>query len=190
MKEQIIAQLIESANLQKRLAVEGVEIIELAAKHLIRTLEMGGKILFCGNGGSAADAQHLTAELVCRLTRERKAIPAIALTTDTSIMTAISNDYDFSAIFVRQIEALGKKDDALVAISTSGNSPNVIKAVEFARSLGLLTIVLTGENGGKLAGLSDIVIRVPSKSTQRIQESHITIGHIICDLIEQSICGN
>lgn len=190
MKEQIVAQLEESASVKNRMAVQLSDVIMNAVTLTIDTLENGGKILFCGNGGSAADSQHLTAEFVCRLKRERRAIPAISLTTDTSILTAVANDCDFSQIFMRQVEAYGRKDDLLFGISTSGNSANVVKAVEYAKSVGMRTIALTGEDGGKLAELVDIAICVPSKNTQRIQEAHITIGHILCDLVEQSICGN
>lgn len=140
-----------------------------------------------GNGGSAADSQHIAAELVNRLGEDRPPITAISLTTDTSILTSVANDYSFDELFERQLRALGRRGDTALAISTSGNSPNVLRAVEAARQLGISTIGLTGKDGGKLAGLVDIPLIVESDSTQRIQETHITIGHIICELIEQAL---
>ncbi len=190
LKRNIIAQLEESASVKRELAVSGIGFIVSAAELMIKTIKSGAKILLCGNGGSAADSQHLAAELVSRLKLERAAIPAVALTTNTSTLTAIANDYDFSQVFVRQIEAFGRRNDLLIGISTSGNSENVLKAVDYAREKGLKTIVMTGGNGGKLAGKADVDIIVPSEDVQRIQESHITIGHILCDLLEQSIFIN
>lgn len=147
----------------------------------------GGKILIFGNGGSAADAQHLAGELVNRFKRERKPLPAIALTTDTSVLTAISNDYDFSQVFVKQIQALGKKGDIALAISTSGKSPNVIEALKTAKELGLHTIGLSGGLGGSMAPLCDILILVPSSDTPRIQEGHLLFLHIFSELLEISL---
>jgi len=158
--------------------------IRNSARLISETFASGGKILICGNGGSAADAQHIAAEFVGRYETERIALPAIALTTDTSALTALANDYDFERIFSRQVEALGRDGDCLIAISTSGNSPNVLAAVMSARSRGMKVIGLTGANGKRLAGLSDIAIMVPSTRTARIQEGHITAGHIICELID------
>jgi D-sedoheptulose 7-phosphate isomerase len=140
--------------------------------------------MLCGNGGSAADAQHIAAEFVGRYETERRALPAIALTTDTSALTALANDYDFERIFARQVDALASEGDCLIAISTSGNSPNVIAAVMAARSRGCSIIGLTGSNGKKLASLSDRCITVPSARTSRIQEAHITIAHIWCQIID------
>ena len=147
-------------------------------------LRAGRKILFAGNGGSAADAQHWAGELVSRFYYDRPGLPAIALTTDTSILTAIGNDYGYDYTFARQVEALGRTGDVLVAISTSGNSPNIIRAAEAARARGVAVVGFTGEGGGKLAPLSDICFRVPSTETPRIQEGHEFIGHLLCALVE------
>ncbi|MBL7067743.1 MAG: D-sedoheptulose 7-phosphate isomerase [Candidatus Marinimicrobia bacterium] len=180
-------QLLESAEIKELLAVECVDSIQKAADILVAAVHKGSRILLCGNGGSAADAQHIATELVSRLRFERKAIPAIALTTNTSIITAIANDYDFAAVFVRQVEAFGRPGDVLIGISTSGNAKNVIQAFEYAGKNRLQTIALTGGTGGALADLADVSIVVPSKSVMRIQESHITIGHILCDIVERSV---
>ncbi len=158
--------------------------IESSARIVISTLENGGKVLICGNGGSAADAQHLATEFSGRYEKERRALPAVALTTDTSALTAIGNDYGFERVFSRQVEALARPGDCLVAISTSGNSPNVIAAVMAAREIGCTVVGLTGEIGKKLASLSDECVMVPSKRTARIQEMHITIAHIWCEYID------
>lgn len=154
---------------------------------LSQTFLSGHKVLLCGNGGSAADAQHIAAEFVGRYESERIALPAIALTTDTSALTALANDYDFERIFSRQVDALAVEGDCLIAISTSGNSPNVIAAVMAARNRGCKIIGMTGANGKKLAGLSDACIVVPSDRTARIQEAHITIAHIWCEIVEQAV---
>jgi D-sedoheptulose 7-phosphate isomerase len=143
--------------------------------------------LICGNGGSAADAQHIAAEFVGRYETERRALPAIALTTDTSALTALANDYGFERVFARQVEALAQPGDCLIAISTSGNSPNVIAAVMTARSLGCRVIGMTGAKGKKLASLSDACLMVPSDRTARIQEAHITIAHIWCELVDEAV---
>jgi D-sedoheptulose 7-phosphate isomerase len=185
IRSEIQQQLTESAEVKRRLAAKHLDNIQKAAELLIEAVRNNAKILLCGNGGSAADAQHIAAELVARLRYERQAVAAQALTTNTSTLSALANDYDFSQVFVRQIEAFGKKGDILIGISTSGTSANVVKAVEYARSLGLITIVLTGSSGGKLAKLADLAVAVPSDNVQRVQEAHITIGHIWCDLIEQ-----
>lgn len=186
----VIAQLEDSASVKRKMMVSCVDSIVSAAKLMIGTIKSGAKILLCGNGGSAADSQHLAAELVSKLKLERSAIPAIALTTNTSTLTAVANDYDFSQVFVRQLEAFGKRNDLLIGISTSGNSEDVLKAVDYAHKNGLRTIVMTGGNGGDLAGKGDVDIIVPSEDVQRIQEAHITVGHILCDILEQSIFGN
>ena len=153
----------------------------------VASLRSGGKIMFAGNGGSAADAQHWAGELVSRFYDDRPGLPAIALTTDTSALTAIGNDYGYDYTFARQLEALGREGDVFFAISTSGNSPNILRACHAARDRGVRTIGLTGEAGGKLAELSDICFRIPSKETPRIQEGHEFIGHIVCALIEQEM---
>lgn len=145
----------------------------------------GYKILLCGNGGSAADAQHLAAELIGRFVKERRSLAAVALTTDTSILTSIANDYSYDTVFERQVEGLGRSGDVLIGISTSGNSENVLRAMKKARDIGMHTIGLTGEDGGKLKAICDLTLTVPSRITARIQEMHILAGHIICELVEE-----
>lgn len=162
-------------------------VIEEAGKILINTLRQGGKILLCGNGGSAADCQHIAAEIVVRYEKKRQAMAAIALTTDTSILTAHTNDYDFETVFSRQIEALGNDKDCLIAISTSGQSENILRAVEAAKSNDMTVIGLTGCEGGELSKLATISIIVPSVVTARIQEAHILIGHWWCGAIEEAL---
>lgn len=156
---------------------------------ILKTVRNGKKVLICGNGGSAADAQHIAAEFVGRYETERKALPAIALTTDTSALTALANDYSFDRVYARQVEALGSDGDCLIAISTSGNSPNVIAAVIEARNRGCKVIGMTGANGKKLASLSDACIMIPSERTARIQEAHITIAHIWCEMVDADVAG-
>jgi len=189
LHQKIIAQLEESAEVKRQTIVTAVDSIEAAAQMLIDCYRAGGKVLLCGNGGSAADAQHLAAELISRLKLERAAIPALALTTNTSLLTAIGNDYKYDLVFVRQVEAFGRAGDVLIAISTSGESENVIKAVEFSRVQGIKSIALTGAKGGRLAEKVDIAIKIPSDNVQRIQECHITVGHILCELIESALYG-
>jgi len=183
MRELIRQRIKESIDVKERLSEAEIENIEKAAKAIIASLKSGGKVLIFGNGGSAADSQHIAAELVGRFRKERKPLAAIALTTNTSTLTAIANDYGYEAVFSRQVEALAKRGDVALGISTSGNSPNVIEAVKKAKALGLVTIGLSGD-GGKLKAACDILIAVPSKDTPRIQEAHIMIGHIICELVE------
>ena len=188
MKENIKNQILESAKIKKEMVKIGVESIEKAAELLIESIKAGGKILWCGNGGSAADAQHLATELMGGMSdHDRMPIPSIALTTDSSFITAWSNDTDFDSIFSRQVQGLGEEGDVLVGISTSGNSENVINALKQAKYKNLKTIAFTGKTGGSLDGIADITIKVPSDNTQRIQESHIMIGQILCSLIELSI---
>lgn len=163
------------------------EVIEQAGALLVKTLKQGGKVLLCGNGGSAADCQHIAAELVVRYEHERQALAAIALTTDSSILTAHANDIGFDSVFARQVYALGTEKDCLIAISTSGKSPNVLMAVEAAKQQRMITIGLTGGSGGRLKELADIAVAVPSAVTARIQEAHILIGHWWCGLIERSL---
>ena len=158
--------------------------IECIASAIKTALANGKKVLFCGNGGSAADSQHLAAEFVGRFQKERQGLPAIALTVDTSILTAVSNDYGFDKVFVRQVEALGNEGDVLVGISTSGTSPNVLAAVELAKAKGMYCVGMTAVNGAKLAELCDECIAVPAKVTARAQEMHILIGHILCELVD------
>jgi len=162
-------------------------LIEKAGRLCIDALTKGNKIILCGNGGSAADAQHIAAELIGRFKKDRIALPAIALTTNTSALTAIGNDYGFDYIFSRQIEALAKKGDVLIAISTSGNSKNVINAIKSAKKYDCKIITLSGKNGGEIKNMGDINIIIPSNDTPRIQEMHIMIGHMICEIIEEKI---
>ena len=162
-------------------------LIETIAGRLIDVLGNGGKVMFCGNGGSAADCQHLTAELEGRFLIDRRPLAAVALTTNTSTLTAIGNDFGFDAVFERQVRGLGTANDALVGISTSGNSPNVLRALQAARDLRMLTIGFTGRTGGQMAPLCDLCLRIPSLSTPRIQEMHIVAGHIICDIAERAL---
>ncbi len=164
-----------------------IELIEKVTDICVTSLQNGGKILFCGNGGSAADAQHLAAELSGRFYFDREPLNAEALHVNTSFLTAVANDYSFDEVFSRSVKAQGKKGDILIGLSTSGNSKNVIKAFNEAKKLDMTTVGLTGESGGKLKGLADYLFNVPSSDTPRIQESHIMIGHIICELIESKI---
>jgi len=163
-------------------------VLQGIAAEMTRTVLAGNKILWCGNGGSAADAQHLAAELVGRFRRERRGLPSIALTTDTSILTAISNDYSYEDVFTRQVEALCNKRDLLVGITTSGNSRNICAALRLGRELGAFTVAFTGYSGGAAAEIADITLRVPSTDTARIQEAHILCGHILCDWVEVCFC--
>ena len=165
-------------------------LVEEASKLCLETIEAGNKIIIAGNGGSAADAQHIAAEFVARFYFDRPAIAAIALTTDTSVLTAVANDYDYDYVFARQIEAMGAQGDVFIAISTSGNSANIIKAVEAAKNKKMKVIGLSGAAGGKLAGLSELALKIPSDDTPRIQESHILIGHIICAAVEEFKFGS
>ena len=189
ISREIAGKLEESARIKSALAGSKVSEIEQMVNTIIAALKKGGKVVFFGNGGSAADAMHLAGELVGHLKLERPAIPAIALTANTSIITAIANDDGYETVFSRQVEALVNKNDVVIAISTSGNSPNVIRAVTAAKAKGARTIGLTGGSGGKLAGVVDLALVVPSNDTQRIQEAHITIGHIICELVERMMAG-
>jgi D-sedoheptulose 7-phosphate isomerase len=162
--------------------------VAAAAARMVAALRAGNAILFCGNGGSAADAQHLAAELVGRYLRDRPPLRALALTVDSSALTAIANDYGYEQVFARQLRGLGRPGDVLVAISTSGNSPSVVRAVEAAREMGIASIGLTGAAGGALAGLCDLCLRVPSDRTNHIQEMHIALGHLICGIVEEEAC--
>ena len=164
------------------------ELLQRIAEEMTRAILSRHKVLWCGNGGSAADSQHLAAELMGRFRRERCGFASIALTTDTSILTAVANDYAFERVFQRQVEALSTKGDVLVGISTSGSSKNVCAALETARQVGAFTVAFTGESGGVVARIAHVTLRIPSKDTARIQEAHILCGHMICDWIEQSIC--
>ena len=182
VKEQIEA----SAQVKLKMAEsEVVESILRAAEYVIDALQSGGKVLLCGNGGSAADSQHIAAELVGRYKLNRKGLAAIALTTDSSILTSVGNDYGYHDVFRRQVEALGKRGDVLIGITTSGSSKNVILAMKEAKEKGMITIGLVGEKKETMKNLADVIISVPSDETPRIQEAHILVGHIICELVEK-----
>ena len=178
------------SNLQQHLELfqrlgELSDEVESAARLIASALSLGQKLMFCGNGGSAADSQHLAAELTGRFVKDRRPLAALALSTDSSALTCIGNDYSFDEVFARQLRGLGRAGDCLVAISTSGNSKNVIRAAEAARSMGVHTIGLLGRDGGLLSSLCEVAIVVPSETTARIQEAHIFIGHTLCGLIEE-----
>lgn len=185
MKAHIEKIIEESIRVKESVLWGQTRNIEKAAKLMIGSLRHGGKLIVFGNGGSAADSQHIVAELVGRFLKERKALAAVALTTNTSTLTALANDYCYDIVFSRQIEALGKRGDVALGISTSGNSANVIAAMKKARAMGIATVGLSGGNGGALKKVSGVCITVNSKSTPRIQESHAMIGHILCELIER-----
>ena len=187
MQDKIRACIAESIAVKQAALDKNLFSVEKTARALIAAIKNDGKILLCGNGGSAADSQHIAAELIGRFQKERKSIPAIALTTDASILTSLANDYSFDIIFSRQVEGLGKRGDVLLGISTSGNSPNVVKAVEQAKKMGLVTVAMTGWDGGKLTKIADIAIVVPSTNTARIQESHIAFAHAICEVVEDEL---
>ncbi len=189
MKEHVLSTFAESASVKQQFAREHADRIVQVVKLMARAFREGRKVLLFGNGGSATDAAHIAAEFVGRYKRERNPLPAIALATDIAAITCIANDYGFEELFARQVRAHGQKGDVAIAISTSGNSPNVLKGAEAARACGLTTICWTGGTGGKLAGMVDYPFVVPSSVTARIQESHITLGHILCELIEEELLG-
>ena len=184
---EIAHRLEESVRVKKAMAESMVGEIEQVVRFIVAAYKAGGKVVLFGNGGSAADAQHLASELVGRFMLNRQALPAIALTTNTSTLTAVANDYGYEAVFSRQVEALVNEKDVVIAISTSGDSPSVIEAIKLAKVKGAKTIGLTGGDGGKLAGAANLALIVPSDSTPRIQEAHITIGHIVCELVEREL---
>ena len=188
-RDDALTYLKESAAVTESTAEACLDDVLAAADILAASLHRGGKVLICGNGGSAADAQHLAAELVSTLTKDnlRQALGAIALTTDTSILTAISNDFGYDGVFERQVEALGRPGDVVLGISTSGNSENVVRAFERARAQGMPCIALTGENGGKMAPVADVTIRVPSDHTGHIQEAQTAIEHLLATLVERQL---
>jgi D-sedoheptulose 7-phosphate isomerase len=186
MKNIILSILEDSINVKQRFVSENLDAMIEGADRLAACLASGHKILIFGNGGSAADAQHIAAEFVNRFQIERPPMAALALTTDTSVITSIGNDYHFDDIFSKQVAALGRKDDVAIGISTSGNSKNVIKAVHTAKDIGMYTMGLTGR-GGELAMCADFVFSVKSDITARIQETHITLGHILCDLVDRTL---
>jgi D-sedoheptulose 7-phosphate isomerase len=190
MREQIKNIFATSIEVKRQTVTKCLDDIISLTEIVMQTLKSGGKILLFGNGGSAADAQHIAAEFVNRLKKDRFPLPALALTTDTSVLTSISNDYGYELVFVKQIEALGRPGDVAWGISTSGRSPNVNLALKKAKELGLKTIALTGGKGGEMAKIADLSVIVPSSDTPRIQEVHITIGHIVCELVEEELFGN
>ena len=177
----------ESGEVKTRFLKENLPRFLEAINLVSQAFERGNKLLLLGNGGSAADAQHIAAEFVNRFIIDRPPLPAIALTTDTSILTSVANDSAFQDIFARQIKALGKEGDVVIGLSTSGNSPNVIRALEVAKEMGIKTVALTGNDGGMLARLADIPLVVSSSSTPRIQETHILVGHILCEMVEHQL---
>lgn len=184
MEDYIIRSFRESSQLKETFVNENLNRIVAVVEAITKALKMGHKILLFGNGGSAADAQHLAAEFVNRFVIERPPLPAIALTTDTSVLTSIGNDYDFADIFSKQIRAIGQKGDIAWGMSTSGASANVIKALEMAKKIGMVTIGLTGRDGGDVARIADHSLNVAATSTPRIQEVHITVGHVICEMVD------
>lgn len=192
MIESIRGQISESIATKQRLLEDSafLENLQRSAQLLIEAYRAGKKTLLAGNGGSAADAQHIAGEFVSRFCFDRPGLPSIALTTDTSILTAIGNDYGYAKLFARQVQAQGAAGDVFIGISTSGNSPNIVEALSACKDKGIATIGFAGQDGGAMADLCDICLRVPSKQTPRIQESHILIGHILCCLVEEAIFGH
>jgi D-sedoheptulose 7-phosphate isomerase len=189
MSQHIRRWFEESAEAKLKFVAEHADRIQQLANLLVETFRKGNKVLLFGNGGSAMDASHLAAEFVGRYRRERAPLAAIALSADQATLTCIANDYDFSEIFARQIQALGRPGDVVVGISTSGNSPNVLKGLQAARKLGLVTVGWTGGTGGELVGLVDHAFVVPSTVVARIQETHITLGHVLCELVDEALLG-
>jgi D-sedoheptulose 7-phosphate isomerase len=189
MKEYIKNQILASYETKKKILENSalIDIIEDVATRCVDVYKKGHKTILAGNGGSAADAQHIAAELVGRYGFDRPSLPSLALTTDTSNLTAIGNDYGYDKVFSRQLEGMGQEGDLFIGISTSGNSANIITAFESAKAKGITTVALTGRDGGKMAQMADVAIIIPSNDTPRIQESHILIGHILCDIIEKEI---
>ena len=183
-----IKETIDNLN---KLFLDGttIELVYDTANLIVDAIKSGNKLMVCGNGGSAADAQHMAGEFICRFYKDREPLPAMALTTDTSVMTAVSNDYSYDHVFSRQVKALGKKGDILFGISTSGSSENVLEAFKAARAMGIKTVLLNGSMEKTIAAHSDIVIKAPSTDTPRIQEMHLLIEHIICEIVEKEIYG-
>ncbi len=190
VQQVITARIAEHMSIAQKLQAHHASQLEEIAHIMAFSLKTGGKIMFCGNGGSAADAQHLAAEFVGRFQIERRGLPAIALTTDTSILTAVGNDYGFDRIFARQVEALGRRGDVLIAFSTSGNSPNVLAAIENAREKNIPCIGFTARGGGEMAQVCDVCVSVDTGVTARAQEMHILLGHIICEILDGVLVGN
>lgn len=184
MKDKIRSVISDSIRVKEQALTSNLDVIQQISLTIINAFKSGNRVFFCGNGGSAADSQHIAAEFIGRFQKERRALPAIALTTDTSILTCLSNDYTYDIVFARQIEALGRTGDVIIGISTSGKSGNVIKAFEAAKAIGMTTVAFTGGDGGPMGKMADLALIVPSKVTARIQESHITIAHAICEVVE------
>lgn len=188
MKESIVKAFDESIRVKQAFLRDNLEALTQAIDAIVAAFKRGNKLLLFGNGGSAADAQHIAAEFTNRFLIERPPLPAIALTTDSSALTAIANDYDYAQVFAKQVQALGKPEDIAIAISTSGNSPNVLAAIEACKKLNISTIGLTGGSGGKMIGKVDYMLRVAEgKNSPRIQETHILVGHVICDIVDQKL---
>jgi D-sedoheptulose 7-phosphate isomerase len=185
MKQKIIKAFSESVKIKERFVEENTETIEEVARLIAGVFNDGGKLILFGNGGSSTDASHIAAEFVGRYRRERPGLPAIALNTDTAILTALANDYDYSEVFSRQLKALANEGDVVIAISTSGNSPNIIKAIDVAKRKKLKTVAFTGAKGEKFASRVNYAFVVPSQDTPRIQETHITLGHVLCQMVEE-----
>ncbi|RJP28817.1 MAG: SIS domain-containing protein [Candidatus Omnitrophota bacterium] len=188
MRDKIKDVILESIQVKEQLLHTSIGLIKDIADTVIDSLKKGGKVIIFGNGGSAADSQHIAAEFIGRFKKDRTALSAIALTTNTSVMTSLANDYGYDIIFAKQIEALGKKDDIAIGISTSGKAKNVVLGIKQAKKMGIKTVALTGCDGGELSKIADVSLIVPSSVTARIQESHITIGHVICELVEHTLC--
>ena len=187
MRDKIKDLLLESIQVKEQILREDVGKIVEIAEGLIDSLNKNGKVMIFGNGGSASDSQHIAAELIGRFKKDRNALPAIALTTNTSILTSLANDYGYESVFAKQIEALGQKNDIAIGISTSGKAKNVANGIKQAKKMGIKTVALTGGDGGELAKLADLSLIIPSNVTARIQEAHITVGHIICELAEEAL---
>ena len=192
MREDIVKRIEENISVKKNILNDThlIDTIERAATVVVTAIKNGNKVIFCGNGGSAADSQHLAAELIGKFYFNRRSLPAVSLTVNTSMITAIGNDFGFNKVFARQLEGIGKAGDVLIGLSTSGNSENVVEAFRLAKEIGISTIAFTGESGGILRNLADILINVPSNDTPRIQEAHIMVGHIICELVEKEFVVN
>ena len=188
MRERIKDILLESIQVKEEILRNQIDQICEIAQIMIDCLKKDGKVIVFGNGGSASDSQHIAAELVGRFKRDRSALAGIALTTNTSILTSLANDYGYDVVFTKQVEALARKNDLVVGISTSGKAKNVILGIKQAKKMGVKTVVLTGGDGGELAKLADLSLVIPSTVTARIQEAHITVGHIVCEIVEQTIC--
>ncbi|MDP2928110.1 MAG: D-sedoheptulose 7-phosphate isomerase [Candidatus Omnitrophota bacterium] len=188
MHERIKDILLESIQVKEEILRNQVDSIAEIAELMIDCLKKDGKVIVFGNGGSASDSQHIAAELVGRFKKDRSALAGIALTTNTSILTSLANDYGYDVVFSRQVEALGKKNDVVLGISTSGKAKNVALGIKQAKKMGIKTVALSGGDGGDIVKLADVSLVVPSKITARIQEAHITIAHIICEMIEQELC--